>query len=356
MTSGTTSDLPASISQPSHVAAAAAEFLAATAGSSIVSGSSISSAMPLRRAGARRARRVPQLATAATAGGSSRIFVTERASPAAHCTRSRCSPRSPRRRHPHAAALCDWLQAVAFADGGLPFAMPVETTSPQRPFWVGADHAHSSLHITTAVTAMGHRVAKADPAVRAHPWLAASTAYCLDTIASRDRAEHTLELMYSLWFLDEVADSVPEAADHIRRLGAAVPADGLLHVEGGLDDEFIRPLDVAPFPATPVRSLFADRDIDRELERLGVRPTGRRRLARGVRQLLADRGARVARLPHRPCGDGARGEHLTDAPKRGNKSDGFRGVRSCNRRRCAADSLCCVHKRRPPLMDNHQRR
>ena len=172
---------------------------------------------------------------------------------------------------PHAAALCDWLQAVAFADGGLPFALPVENDVASAPFWVGADHAHSSLHITTAVTAMGHRVANADPAVRTHPWLAASTSYCLDTIASRDRAEHTLELMYSLWFLDEVADSVPGAADHIRRLGAAVPADGLLHVEGGLDDEFIRPLDIAPFPATPVRLLFADRDVDRELERLASR-------------------------------------------------------------------------------------
>ena len=172
---------------------------------------------------------------------------------------------------PHASALCDWLETVAHQDGGLPFALPVDNDASCAPFWVGADHAHSSLHITAAVTAMGHRVAKADPAVRTHPWLAASTAYCLDAIASRDRAEHTLELMYSLWFLDEVADTVPEAADHIRRLGAAVPADGLLHVEGGLDDEFIRPLDIAPFPGTPVRALFADRDVDRELVRLASR-------------------------------------------------------------------------------------
>jgi hypothetical protein len=172
---------------------------------------------------------------------------------------------------PHASALCDWLQTVALPDGGIPFALPVDNDAACAPFWVGADHAHSSLHITAAVTAMGHRVAKADPAVRTHPWLAASTAYCLETIASRDRAEHTLELMYSLWFLDEVADSVPGAADHIRRLGAVVPADGLLHVDGGLDDEFIRPLDIAPFPGTPVRALFADHDVDRELERLASR-------------------------------------------------------------------------------------
>jgi hypothetical protein len=172
---------------------------------------------------------------------------------------------------PHASALCDWLQSVALADGGLPFALPVENAAACAPFWVGADHTHSSLHITAAVTAMGQRVAKADPSVRTHPWLTASTAYCLDTITSRDRAEHTLELLYALWFLDEVAASVPEGVDHIRRLGAAVPADGLLHVEGGLDDEFIRPLDIAPFPGTPVRALFSQRDVRRELDRLASR-------------------------------------------------------------------------------------
>ena len=172
---------------------------------------------------------------------------------------------------PHAAALCDWLRTVALPDGGLPFALPVDNAVACAPFWAGADHTQSSLHITAAVTALGQRVAKADPAVRRHPWLAASTQYCLDAIASRDRAEHTLELMYSMWFLHEVAGSVPEAADHIRRLGAAIPADGMLHVEGGLDDEFIRPLDIAPFPGTAVRALFADQDVDRELERLASR-------------------------------------------------------------------------------------
>jgi hypothetical protein len=172
---------------------------------------------------------------------------------------------------PHASALCDWLQSVALADGGLPFALPVENAAACAPFWTGADHDHSSLHITAAVTAMGHRVAKADPAVRGHPWLAASTAYCLDAIASRDRSEHTLELMYSLWFLGEVAESIPEAPGHIRRLGAVIPSDGLLHVEGGLDDEFIRPLDIAPFPGTAIRTLFADGDVGRELGRLASR-------------------------------------------------------------------------------------
>lgn len=64
---------------------------------------------------------------------------------------------------------------------------------------------------------------------------------------------------------------MPEAAEHIRRLGAAIPADGLLHVEGGIEDEFMRPLDFSPYPGTATRSLFAAGDIERELRRLASR-------------------------------------------------------------------------------------
>ena len=49
---------------------------------------------------------------------------------------------------------------------------------------------------------------------------------------------------------------LPEAPSSSRRC-THVPADGLLHVAGGADDEFMRPLDFAPFPGGPARSLFA---------------------------------------------------------------------------------------------------
>jgi hypothetical protein len=49
-----------------------------------------------------------------------------------------------------------------------------------------------------------------------------------------------------------------------------VPADGLLHVAGGADDEFMRPLDFAPFPGGPARSLFGPGVVEAELERLAA--------------------------------------------------------------------------------------
>jgi hypothetical protein len=75
--------------------------------------------------------------------------------------------------------------------------------------------------------------------------LAASTRYYLGTLTSRQRAEHTLELLYSLWFLDAIAADHLDLVEHIRRLTAVIPPDGLFHVDGGLEDEFMRSLDFA---------------------------------------------------------------------------------------------------------------
>jgi hypothetical protein len=47
-------------------------------------------------------------------------------------------------------------------------------------------------------------------------------------------------------------------------------------VAGGADDEFMRPLDFAPFPGGPARSLFDPGVVEAELDRLaaGQQPDG----------------------------------------------------------------------------------
>ncbi|WP_117000272.1 hypothetical protein [Desertimonas flava] len=173
-------------------------------------------------------------------------------------------------RTPSAVKLCDWLGGVALADGGLPFALPVVRPDGCAPFWRDADPTVSSLHITAAVTAPALRLARHDEVVAAHPWLVRSTRYCLDQIAARQRSSSTLELTYSLAFLDALA-ATDETTGHARRLGAVIPADGMMHVEGGRDDEFLRPLNFSPFPGGPSRSLFDPAIIGAELDRLASR-------------------------------------------------------------------------------------
>jgi hypothetical protein len=176
----------------------------------------------------------------------------------------------------HALELCDWLDGVTLADGGLPFALPVPDPAACAPFWASSDGRESSLQITAVVGAAAYRVAVHDPAVAGHPWLARATEYCLAAVRSLGPDPHAMVLAFATQFLDAASARAPEAAELVDAVRPHVPADGLLHVAGGAEDEYMRPLDFAPFPGGPARSLFSDAVVDAELERLanGQQPDG----------------------------------------------------------------------------------
>jgi hypothetical protein len=167
-----------------------------------------------------------------------------------------------------ARELCDWLASVTLPDGGLPFALPVPDPAACAPFWASADSSTSSLQITAIVAGAAHRVAAADPAVAGHPWLARATDFCLAAVDRLATAPHAMELAFTVQFLDTAAANRPEAAERLDRLRQHVPADGVLHVDGGAEDEFMRPLDFAPLPGGPARELFGPAVVEAELQRL----------------------------------------------------------------------------------------
>ncbi|GAA3090356.1 hypothetical protein [Streptosporangium carneum] len=167
-----------------------------------------------------------------------------------------------------AVELCDWLESVSLPDGGLPFALPLTVRAGTAPWWAEADLTASSLQITAVTAAAAHRVAAHDPAVAAHPWLARATRYCLAAVEAIEKTPHAYVLAFAVRFLDAVHDTHPEAPDLLRRLGGHIPADGLMHVEGGTEEEMLRPLDFAPFPDRPARSLFTEEAITADLDRL----------------------------------------------------------------------------------------
>ncbi|SDF99469.1 hypothetical protein SAMN05660662_4082 [Blastococcus aurantiacus] len=174
---------------------------------------------------------------------------------------------------PRAAQVCDWLASVTLPDGGLPFARPVPDPAACAPFWVQADPSVSSLQITAVVAATAYRVAALDPAVAEHPWLARATAYCLGAVGVLDADAHAMELAFAVQFLDaagRAGGASEEARSLLDRLAPLVPADGLLHVAGGAEDEFMRPLDFAPMPGGPARELFAPAVVEAELDRLAA--------------------------------------------------------------------------------------
>jgi hypothetical protein len=166
---------------------------------------------------------------------------------------------------PRAARLCDWLARISLPDGGVPFALPIADPAACAPFWVSADHGTSSLQITAAVTGQAHRTARHDPAVAAHPWLARATERCLAGIAGLGDAPHALVLRFAFELLGALG---PGRDDVLAHLAPHVPPDGMVRVQGGLEDEVMRPLDFAPEPDHPARALFAPGVVEAELDRL----------------------------------------------------------------------------------------
>jgi hypothetical protein len=179
-----------------------------------------------------------------------------------------------------AAELCDWLATASLPAGGLPFALPVGDATATAPFWAAADPSAPSLHITAAVAAVAHRVARHDAVVAGHPWLASATRYGLATVAGQERPASTLELRYTLGFLEAVATGptadAAEASSLLDTWAAALPDDGTLPVEGGLADEVIHPLEFSPWPDGPLRRHLAAAVVGADLDRLaaGQRPDG----------------------------------------------------------------------------------
>ncbi|TFV51781.1 hypothetical protein [Blastococcus sp. TF02A-35] len=169
-----------------------------------------------------------------------------------------------------ALAVCDWLGRANLPGGGLPFALPVPDPAACAPFWASADPTRPSLQITAVVAATAHRVAAAVPAVGEHPWLTSATDHCLAAVERIDAGTHAMELAFAVQLLDAVAALRPEAVELVDRVRTLVPDDGLLHVAGGAPDELMRPLDFAPLPGGPARSLFAPEVVEAELDRLAA--------------------------------------------------------------------------------------
>jgi hypothetical protein len=169
---------------------------------------------------------------------------------------------------PEAAELCDWLDANALRDGGLPFAFPIEDPSGCAPFWAQADPREFSLQITSIVAAHANRVAAHDPTVAAHPWLARVTDRCLRAIDALETAPGAYVLAFAVRFLEAVHDREPDAPALLARLGEFIPRDGRVRVVAGLPDETLWPLDIAPDPGSSARTLLEGAAVAADLERL----------------------------------------------------------------------------------------
>jgi hypothetical protein len=160
-----------------------------------------------------------------------------------------------------AEGACEWLAAHAPPGGGAVFVTPSADGWPRAPWMVPEDGAPSL--ITTGLIA-GTLHARGVQ----HPWLDAATRLLwsrMDSLAGTG----PYDVRAVLRFLDSVPDR-DRAHSAAARLGPVIFGEGLVTLEPGAPGEVHTPLDFAPLPGSPARSLFDEAVIAAHLNHLAA--------------------------------------------------------------------------------------
>ncbi|MBV9383560.1 MAG: hypothetical protein JO242_23220 [Streptosporangiaceae bacterium] len=159
--------------------------------------------------------------------------------------------------HPMVADAETWLATIAEPDGGVTTVLPTAQGHPHAP-WMAP--STGSGFLTFAL------VARLWHAGSSHPWLRRATKWCWAELESTGEVGgYTMK--FALDFLDAVPDP-RRAAAAVERLRPAIGPDGCIRVPGGTEDEKITPLSLSERPGGPSRSLFTNKQIEADLDRL----------------------------------------------------------------------------------------
>lgn len=161
---------------------------------------------------------------------------------------------------PIVTQICDYLQSITTAEGGVPFALPSVRAYPRAPWWESEDQPSASLNPTAALAALLHKHQIE------HPWLEAATAYCWRKLETLDQT-NAYEMRAVLPFLEAVPDR-QRAEKVFARVGAKVREQQLVTLTPGTQDDAHSPLDFAPSPQSLARRLFSQAEIDAHLDAL----------------------------------------------------------------------------------------
>jgi hypothetical protein len=155
-----------------------------------------------------------------------------------------------------------WVASVALPDGGVPFVLPTTAAFPHAPWMVPSD---GGSHLTFALA--GELLAAGAPG---GPWLDRGTDWCWRTLeGGAPLPAYTVK--FALGFLDRVPEKDDtRARAAVELLRPRVGADGTVPVEGGTEDERLRPLTLSPRPGARSRTLFSDAQIADDLDRLAA--------------------------------------------------------------------------------------
>ena len=153
--------------------------------------------------------------------------------------------------------ICEYLQSITTAEGGVPWILPSALAYPHAPWWTTADPPTASLNPTAVIAALFHKHQVQ------HAWLERATAYCWQNIAGQPPTDMH-ELGVVLEFLYHVPDR-PRAEAELARLVEHLLTSGLL-ADAQATGYVRKPLDWAPTPDHPLRRYLSDAQVQAHLD------------------------------------------------------------------------------------------
>jgi len=160
-----------------------------------------------------------------------------------------------------AQQICNFLETITTAAGGVPFVLPTVRDAPRAPWWnTDADQPPASINPTASIAALLHK-----HGLR-HPWLDRATDFCWQHI------EHTPltgghDFLCVLPFLEHVPDRA-RAERAFAGVSAQLLAGDHIAYEPDAAGYVFTPLQYAPSPQSMARPLFDEPTIQQHLAAL----------------------------------------------------------------------------------------
>jgi hypothetical protein len=155
---------------------------------------------------------------------------------------------------------CDWLTAVAPAEGGAAFVESALAGWPHAPWWVPEDGHPASLVATGMIAGTLHARGVS------HPWLDGATEVMWNRIAKLSEPG-AYEMFGILAFLQRVPDR-DRAREVFGRVGPLILENKLVTLDPEATGEVHGVLDFAPEPDSLARALFDDATVNAHLGHL----------------------------------------------------------------------------------------
>jgi hypothetical protein len=155
---------------------------------------------------------------------------------------------------------CDWLMAVAPAEGGAAFVEPTLAGWPHAPWWVPEEGHPASLIATGMIAGTLHARGVS------HPWLDGATEVMWNRIGAMNETSG-YEMFGVLRFLQHVPDR-DRAREAFVRVGPLLIERNLVALDPEASGEVHGVLDFAPEPDSLARSLFDDVTVKAHLDHL----------------------------------------------------------------------------------------